>query len=184
MRSDTIRTLRKRGSLAVLLTVSVLATGYATLKQVVHPVTVAAFESPATENPTAPYDFLTWDVLSRLNAERAAAGLPELVDLPEAREVATVRASDMAANGYLAHLSPTGVDAEYLLRERAVGMTLVGENISRSSYPPEMVSSVVCSAWMASEGHRDNILDPRFARAGIGVAYGDGKYYFAAVFLD
>lgn len=147
--------------------------------------TVAPTPPVASASPAVPApDRFAVDLLTLMNEERAAAGLPSLTRAADADWVATARALDMASAGYLEHFNPAGVGAQRLLDESGVAYRLLGENIGRSSYPPETVVRVVHAALMASESHRANVLEPRFGRVGIGVVTTGAMYYFAVVLLD
>ena len=69
------------------------------------------------------------------------------------------------------------------MRARGWFSGLVGENIARTNVEESWVTSVIWQSWMASPGHRENILDPRFTMAGIGVVNVGGWYYVSVVFL-
>jgi uncharacterized protein YkwD len=144
--------------------------------------------SPLTAAPTvsvelAP-DSFKLEALALLNDERSNLGLPALEESGELDGVAVERALDMAANGYFAHVSPSGLSVAELLSRHGVDFRRMGENITRSNEPPQQVVQVAHQAQMVSPPHRDNMLDGRFHRVGIGVARVDGTYYFAAVFAD
>ena len=128
------------------------------------------------------------EFLTLVNRERTEAGLPALARTADVNEVAVARALDMASNGYFAHVNAAGIGAEQLLDERGVVRGLLGENIARtlasSSYAPDHVMKLLHDALMASEHHRENVLDPRFRKVGIGIADVDGRYYVAQVFTD
>jgi uncharacterized protein YkwD len=124
------------------------------------------------------------DVLTLINGERAGAGLPVLERIADADQAASLRAADMAAGGYLGHVSRTGIGAARLLEDLGVPYRLVGENIARSNYPLDQLVPVVHAAWMASPGHRQNVLDGRYHRVGIGAARLTSMYYIAVIFLD
>jgi uncharacterized protein YkwD len=84
--------------------------------------------------------------------------------------VASGHALDMAEHNYFEHEDLTGhTPAD---RVRAVGYRekLVGENIA---YGPTSTEEVV-QGWLASPGHCENIMDPRFAEMGIADAAGQG----------
>lgn len=131
----------------------------------------------------APDDYV-YEALTRLNEERQAAGLPELALDTQVREVAADRVLDMAWHGYFAHYGPDGQSAFSALADRAVPYQIVGENLARTSYPPDELVAAVHAALMESPGHRSNILEPRFSRVGLAIAEVDGLYYLAYVFLD
>jgi len=145
--------------------------------------------SPPTEPqppaPPPPVDPATLEagVVAGINAQRAAAGLPLLQLDPELVTVARERSSDMAQEGYFAHVSPTGETFSSLMQAQGVPCSWCGENIAYNNYPDDQTVAVVLSAWMASSGHRDNILRPTFSRVGVGVALGgSGVKYYTAVF--
>jgi uncharacterized protein YkwD len=80
----------------------------------------------------------------------------------------------MAFHDYFEHLGPRGQTP--LARMRAVGYISssrvgyeVGENIAWGTRRLATPRAIV-AAWMASPGHRANILDPRYRETGIGVA--------------
>jgi uncharacterized protein YkwD len=86
-------------------------------------------------------------------------------------DVAGGHATDMAVKNYFEHVDPAGQSPAD--RVRAVGYQekLVGENIA---YGPKSVEEVV-QGWLDSPGHCENIMDPRFAEMGIGLAQGHAK---------
>ncbi|MDB6013201.1 MAG: hypothetical protein JWL65_5451 [Gammaproteobacteria bacterium] len=85
--------------------------------------------------------------------------------------VALGHASDMAEKNYFEHVDPAGQSPAD--RVRAVGYSekLVGENIA---FGPKSVDEVV-RGWLDSPGHCENIMDPRFAEMGLGLAAGRAK---------
>jgi uncharacterized protein YkwD len=85
--------------------------------------------------------------------------------------VALGHASDMADKNYFEHVDPAGQSPAD--RVRAVGYSekLVGENIA---FGPKSVDEVV-QGWLDSPGHCENIMDPRFAEMGLGLAAGRAK---------
>ena len=145
---------------------------------------LAGARVPATRADTLPPDYLAFEVLLRLNQDRAAAGLTLLVMDPEVVAVARDRAAVLAAGGYLAHVSPTGRTVLDDLAAHEVQYQTVGENLAYAQYPAALVAGLVQSGWMTSAGHRTNILDPRFSRVGLGVAVKADAYYVVAIFLS
>jgi len=79
----------------------------------------------------------------------------------------------MASEDYFEHVGPRGQTP--LARMRSVGYISssrvgyeVGENIAWGTLRLASPRAIV-AAWMASPGHRANILDPRYRETGIGV---------------
>ncbi|HEV2228180.1 MAG TPA: CAP domain-containing protein [Steroidobacteraceae bacterium] len=82
--------------------------------------------------------------------------------------VALGHASDMAVHDYFEHEDLSGQSPADRVRAAGYHEQLVGENIA---YGPQSVEEVV-KGWLASPGHCENIMDPRFAQMGIGLAPG------------
>jgi uncharacterized protein YkwD len=114
-------------------------------------------------------------VLQRVNAERAAVGLPPLMGDDRAHDAAYDHAVDMRVRGFYAHINPDGEGPCMRLREAGVETFSCGaENIARG----EETADEVVDVWMASPGHRDNILDAFSTHAGVGVTLGaDGPWW-------
>jgi hypothetical protein len=79
----------------------------------------------------------------------------------------------MAANGYFAHVSPTGKTPWYWLQQVGYRYSFAGENLAVDFDD----SKAVEDAWMASPTHHANIVKPQYTRVGYGVASGtyEGK---------
>lgn len=82
--------------------------------------------------------------------------------------VALGHATDMAVHDYFEHQDLSGQSPADRVRAAGYQEKLVGENIA---YGPQSVEEVV-KGWLASPGHCQNIMDPRFAQMGIGLAPG------------
>ena len=106
-------------------------------------------------------------LLALVNRDRAAAGLAPLALDARLAEAARAHSHDMADHDFVAHISPTTGSA--VERVARVGLTpdLLLENVGRA-YSAEDAES----GFMASPGHRGNILDKRAGFIGIGVAVG------------
>jgi uncharacterized protein YkwD len=109
-----------------------------------------------------------------INRERARNGESPLRGDELLRSAAQHHSDDMLARDYFEHEAPGG---ETLLdRLRASGYIyssrigyVIGENIAWGTLSLSTPKAIV-EAWMASPGHRANILDPSFRDTGIGVA--------------
>jgi uncharacterized protein YkwD len=103
--------------------------------------------------------------LTLVNTHRAAAGCPALQADDRLTRAATLHAQDMVAQGYFSHTSLDG--RTFGDRVTAQGhMRPGGENIAAG----QKTAQAVVDAWMASEGHRANILDCDFTTMGLGRA--------------
>lgn len=119
-------------------------------------------------------------VVELVNAERIKAGLAPLqVDLDLSR-VARLKAEDMRDKNYFSHDSPTYGSFLEMLHRFGIPYRTAGENIAAGYRSPE----AVVAAWMASPGHKSNILNPAFTRLGVGYASG-GSYghYWVQLFI-
>jgi uncharacterized protein YkwD len=112
-------------------------------------------------------------VFCLINRERIRRGELPLRPNVRLRSAAQRYTESMASGGYFTHVGPGG--ATPVSRMRAVGYISgrvrgyeVGENIAWGTLRLATPKAIV-AAWMASPGHRANILDPRFRDTAIGV---------------
>lgn len=110
-------------------------------------------------------------ILAGINAERAAKGLPALSTDPRLTRAAQAHAQDMAARGYFSHTAPDGSTPKARAERAGYRACLIAENISQG-YP---TVAGAMAGWMASKGHRDNILRRGVSEIGVGV--GAGRTY-------
>ncbi len=112
--------------------------------------------------------------LCLVNRERTTRGEPALRPDGDLQRAAQAHSSDMASSDYFAHDSRNG--ATPLARILATGYIFssqigyaVGENIAWATLWLATPKAIV-AGWMASPGHRANILDARFRDTGVGVS--------------
>ena len=110
------------------------------------------------------------DMLALINKDREKFNLKPLERNLMLEESAKAKACDMRDKNYFEHVSPDGKqpwdfikDAGFIDYERA------GENIAKDFDSTKQMAE----AYMQSEAHRDNILDPDYTEVGIGVC---GRY--------
>lgn len=110
------------------------------------------------------------EMLWLVNSARRKKGLKELkFDLTLAR-IARLKAEDMITNNYFAHKSPNyGTPFEMLALE-GIDYGLAGENLAEAKNIERAFKQL-----MESPAHKDNILDKRYDKIGIGVKEG-GPY--------
>lgn len=117
-------------------------------------------------------------MLSLVNKERVSRGLQPLAADDTLVKLGRLKAKDMIKKGYFSHTSPTYGSPFDMMRSAGVQYTYAGENLARSW----SVDSAH-NALMNSSGHRANILNENFNRAGIGIV-DDGRYkYFVQLFI-
>lgn len=120
--------------------------------------------SPSRATTTQEADFV-----SRINAERADAGLAAVTVKSDLTAVARDWAEHMAAAGAISH-DPN-------LPDKVSGWTMLGDNVGKG---PSV--SAIHDAFMASDAHRHIILDPGFNQVGVGVAKAGTTIYVTQVF--
>lgn len=103
-------------------------------------------------------------VIDLTNAERQKAGIKPLIGDSKLSSVARTKSNDMQAKGYFSHTSPTYGSPFDMMRDFGITYSTAGENIAQGQRTPEEV----VQAWMNSEGHRRNILNPAFTHIGVG----------------
>jgi uncharacterized protein YkwD len=109
------------------------------------------------------------EVLALVNEERALAGCRPLTLDAALTGLADGFSRDMAERGFFSHTDPDGRTPWD--RAAAAGISgLGGENIAQG----QQTARAVMDSWMASEGHRANILNCDFTTLGIGVHMADG----------
>lgn len=97
------------------------------------------------------------------NRERKTRGVPELTVNPTLEWAAATKLSDMEKNGYFAHTSPSGLTPWSFMDKVGYDYHYAGENLAIHFTDPENEHV----AWMQSEKHCQNILDPRFVEIGM-----------------
>lgn len=120
------------------------------------------------------------EMFKKVNEERRKLAIPELIWNPNIVPVARNHAKDMWERSYFSHYSIEGKDVGDRLSEANVKYSFAGENLAMA---PTL--TLAHSGLMNSQGHRENILEPRFNKIGIGVI-DNGVYgkMFVQVFTD
>jgi len=108
------------------------------------------------------------DLLDLTNQKRAENGLPSLSISSELNVAATNKAGDMFAKNYWAHVGPDGTTPWSFIRSAGYEYVYAGENLARGY----STASDVVNAWMASPGHRDNILSNNYKDVGFAIQEG------------
>lgn len=127
-----------------------------------------------TEEETAKWQ---QEMLESVNAQRKKAGLPALTLNEEICKAAQVRAKECKEN--YSHTRPNKQSCKTAMDEQGVEYSWWGENINEKQ---KTVASAMKS-WMASDGHKANILNKNFTQIGFGRAKGsDGSYYWVQLF--
>ncbi|NOR59476.1 MAG: hypothetical protein GQ469_02420, partial [Methanosarcinales archaeon] len=133
------------------------------------------------------------------NDQRKKRGLNELIWDDKLADIAREHSLDMVTNDFLDHINLMGENPtdratrhKYPIKKYLGGRTYsigIAENIG--SMPTgnvegigyiysdvDSIGKALVDSWMASSGHRENILNPEYDVIGVGVAF-DGQYYVA-----
>lgn len=108
-------------------------------------------------------------LLTLTNEQRQQRGQLPLTLNETLSTAAMKKGEDMFAKNYWAHFAPDGGTPWGFIRGAGYEYLYAGENLARGFSSPEDV----VSAWMNSEGHKDNILSPNYTDIGFAVL--DGK---------
>jgi uncharacterized protein YkwD len=121
----------------------------------------------------APSARATWtprrDMLGWMNTARNGHGAVVLDSGWRLREMADAHSRQMANEGRIFHTGSLGARLTF------VSWTVAGENVGAG-----LSMRGLFEAFMDSEAHRDNILEHRFRRVGIGV-YADGEFLWVTM---
>lgn len=120
------------------------------------------------------------DLFALVNSERKKLAIPELTWDSNIVPVARSHAKDMWERKYFSHYSPEGKDVGDRLNKAGISYSFAGENLALAP-----TTKTAHTGLMNSKGHRENILEPRFKKMGIGVI-DNGVYgkMFVQVFTD
>jgi uncharacterized protein YkwD len=115
-------------------------------------------------------------MLDRLNALRARRGLAPLKVSAGLSSAAQRHSVDMARNGFCGHDSANGASfwrrvSGFYARGPGWTMWSVAENVL--CHPLRLSASAALGQWLASPGHRANLLAPQWREVGLGAVYAD-----------
>jgi uncharacterized protein YkwD len=108
------------------------------------------------------------ETLTRINAERLRHGREPLALDPALNLAAQRHAEDMLARSYFAHRGPDHKTVRDRARAAGFEWSAIGENLAEG----QQSAKEAVEAWMRSSGHRENILDRRYTKTGVGLALG------------
>jgi uncharacterized protein YkwD len=120
-------------------------------------------------------------ILELVNAARSEQKLPALALEPTLSEAAQAHALDMLKRGYFEHETPEGEGIADRYGKAGKKWAWTGENIFQCSGCTPVTDEILLEIhqdWMASDGHRENILDREFTALGFGLAI-DGEELYA-----
>lgn len=114
-------------------------------------------------------------MIELVNQERQKAGLKPLTIDVDLAYVARVKSKDMHDNKYFSHQSPTYGSPFDMMRSFGIQYRGAAENIAKNNSV-----TAAHNAFMNSEGHRKNIMNPSLTHIGIGIYNG----YYTQMFIS
>lgn len=130
--------------------------------------------SPSTSMPSTGLAAEESKMVSLVNQARMGQGLAPLSVNSQLTALAQQKSQDMVANNYFSHTSPTYGSPFQMMKNAGITYSTAGENIAGAQ-----TTEAAHQNLMNSEGHRANILNPKFTEIGIGIASGSvyGKIF-------
>lgn len=136
-------------------------------------------QSPESERISA----LEESILSGINDSRIEKGAGALVNNEALSDVARDHSRDMNSRDYFSHTTPDGVTFDKRIENAGIEFLKAGENIYMrvnprlSEIPVDSLGAAVVDAWLASDGHRQIMLDADYNEAGVGCCEDEGVLY-------
>jgi uncharacterized protein YkwD len=140
-------------------------------------------QQPAPAPAPAPAQALTAQqqrVLTLVNEQRAARGLPALIANAKLNSAATNHSTDMARNDFMGHTGSNGSTLGQRVTAAGYGWSYVAENVA-AGYD---TADEVVTAWMNSSGHRANIMSATATEVGVGIETNAASTYGTYWTLD
>lgn len=136
-------------------------------KKIIAPEPLSGPERETKAEILEPSRILVWTNFYRKENDAAEFRENELL-----KEAAKAKIEDMFQKQYFEHVSPNGENAGFWVEKEGYRYLVIGENLALGDYRDE---KELTDAWMASLGHRENILNPKFTEIGIAALLGDFK---------
>jgi uncharacterized protein YkwD len=118
-------------------------------------------------------------LLQDVNAHRLGLGLAPLRLDPQLCAIARAHALDMASRSYFGHTSPDGESPFDRMNRAHFGYGYAGENLALD----ESVNAAAAALWHSPE-HRENILEPHYAKLGVAAVLAPQGEIFVEDFSD
>ncbi len=126
------------------------------------------------------YSITPDDIIAQTNDQRGKNGLSPLSKNGQLTVAAQLKGNDMLAKGYWAHVSPDGKQPWVWIAQAGYSYNRAGENLAKDFRD----SISVTNAWMASPGHRANILNPNYKEIGVAVVSGPFNGYDTVIVVQ
>ncbi|POM57653.1 Hypothetical protein PHPALM_37805 [Phytophthora palmivora] len=112
-------------------------------------------------------------MLNAVNKQRTAYGLSKLCTNKKLQTASQGHSNDMAAKNYMSHTGSDGSTMSQRITAAGYKWSACAENVAAG----QTTVDAVVTAWMASSGHRANILSTKYTMLGVGYAYKSGTTY-------
>ncbi|HRR39268.1 MAG TPA: CAP domain-containing protein [Candidatus Paceibacterota bacterium] len=146
-----------------------------TMREVILPTPLILSEKQNEIDALEKEKILFWTNVYRINNN-----VQELTENEILNQAAQQKIKDMFEKQYFEHISPEGIGAADIVEGLSYKYLMVGENLALGNFKDE---KDLVDAWMASQGHRENILNSKFKEIGIAADRGifNGERTFLAV---
>ena len=119
------------------------------------------------------------DIVGTINNYRITKDLKPLKLSDFLCEIAEIRAEEASVNW--SHTRPNGQKIDSLLSGSNIYWTILGENLARRKNAP---AEAIVNAWLSSDSHRKNLLNPRYKFCEIAEYQNDEICYISLVLTD
>ncbi len=138
--------------------------------------------APFSESEAPSLERLEEAVLKEVNRVRQEHGLAPLAYDTRLARLAREHSRAMHEYEFFDHVDPQGRDVAARARAAGIEYRRIGENIAFNEGITYPIAAAV-EGWLASPGHRANILNAHFQRTGVGIWRENQSYYFTQIFL-
>jgi hypothetical protein len=141
--------------------------------------------APAAWSETPNLPTVEGRIIELCNEVRKQNGLGPLLPSNSLHTAAVKHSQDMWSGKFFAHTNPQTPANTLSARVRLAGGTSLAcaENIYKcEGYKVDQVAKGAVDAWLASPGHRANLLNPKYNRIGVGVVGEKNTYVFTQDF--
>lgn len=122
-----------------------------------------ALQSATLLGLTPPFD--SREIIKVTNETRITHNLPALRPNTQLDLAASDKLNDMATKEYFAHVSPTGTEPWYWIKNSQYSYSVAGENLAIGF----VTANDTVLGWLNSPSHRANILNNQYTEIGVAV---------------
>ncbi|MFI6038543.1 CAP domain-containing protein [Streptomyces sp. NPDC051315] len=126
----------------------------------------------ASASASAPASTAAARIVALVNGERGKAGCSPVTLNAQLTKAAQAHSADMASHRNMSHTGSDGSNPGERITRAGYTWSSYGENVAYGYSTPEQVMA----GWMASPGHKRNILNCGFKNIGVGLAQ-PGNYW-------